>query len=148
VIKNCSIVLLRVDDAVGLDRDYGKGAAAHAARRVASIVVQRVRGIDLVGQWKKDEVVVGLVGTSEFDASRITDDLRESIASLPVSFGRLRFSFTAAGGVSSADHAKSTAALITRARTALAASAKKTNGATKRMTIPAKRTRTRRARKA
>lgn len=97
VVKNFGLILFDIDNFKKLNDTYGHEAGDKALQKLAAIIAERVREIDIVSRWGGEEIIVGLVGAAERDAYNIAESIREKV--------KKETKFTVSGGVVSFDEA-------------------------------------------
>jgi diguanylate cyclase (GGDEF)-like protein/PAS domain S-box-containing protein len=99
-IRSVGVVFIDLDDFKGLNDRYGHDAGDAALRDIAQRLAHVTRPSDTVARYGGDEFVVLLdgLGNGLEEAAQIATRLIESIAEVPVSFGR-RVTITASAGV-------------------------------------------------
>ncbi|HMM66607.1 MAG TPA: HDOD domain-containing protein [Dokdonella sp.] len=70
-----SVIVLRLDNHAVIDARHGQAAADEAMRRVAQLLVQKLRDDDVVGRLRADAFVVLLPGTARRFAGLVRDRL-------------------------------------------------------------------------
>ncbi len=82
IIKSLSILFVDVDNFKQINDQYGHGLGDIVLREIATVIRDSLRGIDVVGRYGGEEIVVGLVGAHVEAAVKIAEDLRSRIAAL------------------------------------------------------------------
>ncbi|HUD20576.1 MAG TPA: GGDEF domain-containing protein [Candidatus Saccharimonadales bacterium] len=99
IIRAFSLVFVDIDHFKKVNDTYGHQAGDEALRVVARILKENIRGIDVVGRYGGEEIVIGLLGASKIDAERIAEDLRKKIATEIIEIEEKKFQLTASFGV-------------------------------------------------
>ena len=73
-----SLAVVDVDNFKTINDTHGHHAGDKALRQVAGLLVERLRGTDIVGRVGGDEFVVLLPATAAADATTLMDELRET----------------------------------------------------------------------
>lgn len=100
VIQSFSLIMIDIDHFKSINDTYGHPAGDVVLRGVASVIDDFVRGIDIVGRYGGEELVVGLVGANSKDATRIAEDLRIKIAAAEFKFKDKIIKLTVSMGLS------------------------------------------------
>ncbi|HSX41996.1 MAG TPA: GGDEF domain-containing protein [Candidatus Saccharimonadales bacterium] len=134
VVKSLSIVFADIDHFKKINDTFGHAAGDEALKKVAEILKNGTRGIDAVGRWGGEEMILGLLGADKDDAAKVAENLREKIEQTPIILdfapivsaqgGKLSglnatMSLTASFGVAELGKEKTLDALIDRADKAL-----------------------------
>ncbi|MFN7088555.1 MAG: GGDEF domain-containing protein, partial [Candidatus Paceibacteria bacterium] len=61
-IKNLGILFIDIDHFKKINDIYGHEAGDSALKHVANLILQRIRGIDIVARWGGEEIIVALLG--------------------------------------------------------------------------------------
>lgn len=77
-----SIILLDIDNFKKINDCYGHIMGDEALRRVAKVVRERIRKLDVFGRWGGEEFVIVLPGTPVEKAAILAEDLRRNIADI------------------------------------------------------------------
>ena len=99
IIKSLAILFIDVDHFKQINDQFGHAAGDEALRQLASILVDEVRTLDVVGRYGGEELVVGLVGADLADGQRVADKIRQRIESTEFRFEQHIFKFTVSIGV-------------------------------------------------
>lgn len=100
VIQSLSLVFMDIDHFKKINDTFGHDGGDTVLRKVAEIIGDFVRGIDIIGRLGGEEMVIGLVGASSQNASKIADRLREQIAETEFLYKGKKISVTASFGIS------------------------------------------------
>jgi len=119
IIKDFSIILFDLDHFKKVNDTYGHDAGDKVLKEFSSILLRRVRSLDVVARWGGEEILVGLVGATEEDAFRIAEEARRLFGERHFRLKRKTVRFTVSGGVASMAHAKDFNDLFKRADKAL-----------------------------
>lgn len=119
VIKNFSIILFDIDDFKKLNDTFGHQAGDAVLVRLAEILEENVRDIDLPARWGGEELVLGLVGANENDAYKIAERVRGQTEGEKLQFDGKDIRFTVSGGVASFEEVKDFEELFSLADKAL-----------------------------
>jgi len=84
VIKHFSVLFLDIDHFHDINTRYGHDGGDAALRLIAQTIKSRLRGIDVVGRYGGEEIVVGLVGADRTDSQNIAEQLRETVAATDI----------------------------------------------------------------
>lgn len=115
IIKSFSIIFVDIDHFKDVNTQYGHDGGDTALTSVAQAIKHRLRGIDVVGRYGGEEIVVGLVGADAASATQIAEDLRSTIENLSLMTKTSKFSVTISCGVASLRAHDSLEQLIKRA---------------------------------
>lgn len=99
VIKALSIIMIDIDHFKAINDNYGHQAGDAVLQGVAAVIDDFVRGIDIVGRYGGEEIMVGLVGAESKDAHRIAEDLRVKIEEHEFFHDQHKIRLTASFGV-------------------------------------------------
>lgn len=80
-IDSISILFFDIDNFKKFNDTYGHKTGDQVLRQVSGLISQKVRGIDLVGRWGGEEIVVALVGSGENDAYQKAEEIRKALKS-------------------------------------------------------------------
>jgi diguanylate cyclase (GGDEF)-like protein len=94
-----AVVLLDIDEFVGLNRQHGIGGGDRILREVALRIRLRVRAADAIGRYGSDGFLAILPHTDEAGAATFADALRRRLASRPISLGEEHVEVTVSAGV-------------------------------------------------
>lgn len=119
VIKALSVIFIDIDHFKRINDTYGHDAGDAVLRQVADLIQDQVRQLDIVGRYGGEEIVVGLIGANEKDATRIAEQLRASIEKATLTVPSDEIKITASLGVAELKDEKSIAAVLKRADEAL-----------------------------
>jgi diguanylate cyclase len=100
-IKNFSLVIFDIDDFKKINDTYGHQAGDKALKVLSSLILKRVRDIDIVARWGGEEIVLGFVGANEKDAYKIAEDIRKRVGLSKIRSDGKEFKLTISGGVAS-----------------------------------------------
>jgi diguanylate cyclase (GGDEF)-like protein len=126
IIKSLSILFVDVDDFKKINDQYGHGIGDKVLCEIAASIRGSLRGIDVVGRYGGEEIVVGLIGADLDRAAKIAEDLRRKIEALRFDGEADGLGVTASFGVASMAAGLSLEELLGRADAAL--SSAKANG--------------------
>jgi len=79
-IKSLSVLFIDIDHFKQVNDTYGHKAGDVVLQQLAATVRNSLRGIDVVGRYGGEEIVVGLIGAEVQHAQQIAEDLRTKIA--------------------------------------------------------------------
>jgi diguanylate cyclase (GGDEF)-like protein len=99
VIRAFTLVFADIDHFKQVNDTYGHAAGDAALRTLAKVLRQNVRGIDVVGRYGGEELIIGLLGASEDDGVRISEDLRKKVEDTQIKVGVKTFRVTASFGL-------------------------------------------------
>ncbi len=99
LVNNLSLVFLDLDDFKKINDAFGHLAGDAALKKIADLLTGAIRLNDLVGRWGGEEMLVLLVGASDFDARRIAEELRQRIEGTKFLVGFKTIRITASLGV-------------------------------------------------
>lgn len=119
VIKALSIIMIDIDHFKEINDNYGHQAGDVVLQGVAAVIDDFVRGIDVVGRYGGEEIMVGLVGAESKDAQRIAEDLRAKIEQHEFSHDQRKIKLTASFGVATLSPSQKLNELIAEADSAL-----------------------------
>lgn len=119
VITALSVIFVDIDHFKKINDTFGHAAGDEALKKVASILQEGVRGLDAVGRWGGEEMIVTLLGANQEDAVRIAETLRERIEATPIVLDHATMHLTASFGVAELARDKSAEELLDRADKAL-----------------------------
>lgn len=126
IIKSFSVVFVDVDNFKQINDQYGHAVGDEVLRDIATAIRASLRGIDVVGRYGGEEIVVGLVGADLERATKIAEDLRAKVEALSFQGSAAGLKVTASFGVASMAPGVSVDDLLGRADSAL--SLAKANG--------------------
>jgi len=115
-IDSISILFFDIDNFKKLNDEYGHKTGDGVLQQVSAIISQKVRGIDFVGRWGGEEIVVALIGSHEEDAFRKAEEIRKALKSrVKAGTGPV----TVSAGVASLDEKTTLEELVKRADKAM-----------------------------
>lgn len=118
-IKSFSILFLDIDFFKKINDTHGHAAGDDVLQKVADTIRTTLRGIDVVGRYGGEEIIVGLVGADSHAAKKIAEDLRTRIAELTFGGPGQEFRVTTSIGVASLEDDLGLDELIKRADQAM-----------------------------
>ena len=118
-IRALSLLFIDLDHFKKVNDDFGHPAGDLVLKEVAKLIRQSLRGIDVVGRWGGEEMVVGLVGADLTNAQQIAENLRQKIGQLELRSDNSIITVTASFGVASLGEDQSLDDLIQAADAAL-----------------------------
>lgn len=80
VVRSLSVLFVDIDKFKYVNDTYGHDSGDIVLRRVASLIKEETRDLDVVGRYGGEEIVVGLVGASSEHALKKADAIRQRIA--------------------------------------------------------------------
>jgi len=80
LISDLSLLFVDVDGLKKINDAHGHRAGDKVISDVCRIIGETIRSADFVGRWGGDEFLVALVGSSEEDAYKIAEKIREAVA--------------------------------------------------------------------
>jgi two-component system cell cycle response regulator len=88
--KPVSLVMMDIDHFKNVNDEYGHNIGDQALRRVAHIILEKIRSYDTAGRWGGEEFLLILPGTGLDEAAQIADRVREGIetAKIPLQGGK------------------------------------------------------------
>jgi len=119
IIRHFSLIFVDIDHFKKINDTYGHQVGDEALKAVAKILRTGVRGIDIVGRWGGEELLMGLIGADAKDAQTVAEHLRQKIAETKFVFGDTSLSLTASFGVAELKRGMSLAELTRLADEAL-----------------------------
>jgi len=126
-INSLGILFLDLDRFKSINDRYGHKAGDKALQHTASLINKRIRGIDVVGRWGGEEIVIALLGADE-RASKITaEDIREIIHTNPLRLGGRKIYLSASIGAAGYKNERTLEDLIEKADRAMYIAKKKRN---------------------
>lgn len=99
VITSLSIIFCDIDHFKKINDTFGHAAGDEALKKVAGILRDGTRGIDAVGRWGGEEMILGLLGADKDDAAKAAETLRGKIEQTPIVLDHATMSVTASFGV-------------------------------------------------
>ncbi|MEK7548507.1 MAG: GGDEF domain-containing protein [Patescibacteria group bacterium] len=118
-IRALSLLFIDLDHFKKVNDDFGHPAGDLVLKEVAKLIRLSLRGIDVVGRWGGEEIVVGLVGADLTNAQQIAENLRQKIGQLELRSDNSIITVTASFGVASLGEDQSLDDLIQAADAAL-----------------------------
>jgi diguanylate cyclase (GGDEF)-like protein len=115
-----SVVLVDLDNLSQLHAEHGKQATDEVLARVASLLTETVRAMDLVARYAEDQFAVLLPGTKLEDAQSAAERLRQAVSAHDLFVGDLRLQLTVTEGVAEASPSDDARSLLKRSGDALA----------------------------
>lgn len=100
IIRQLSVIFADVDNFKKINDTFGHEIGDLVLKAVAKVFLNYTRGIDVVGRYGGEELVVGLIGASKEDAFKVAENLREKIEQLNFEHKGKSFNVTASFGVS------------------------------------------------
>ncbi len=88
-----TLIFMDIDHFKKINDTYGHSVGDTVLSDVAELVRTRLRESDLLGRWGGEEFLIGLPNTGLKEAIGIAEELRQSIASHPYSYGHVTCSF-------------------------------------------------------
>jgi len=98
-LKSFSLVIVDIDKFKKINDTLGHLGGDEAIRTVAAFLRQRVRGLDIVGRWGGDELILGMENIDEETAIEVVNIIRGEIASLSVFYEGKEIKITVSIGV-------------------------------------------------
>lgn len=98
---SCALVVVDIDRFKHVNDTFGHQAGDEVLRRVARILLQAVRVVDLCARYGGEEMALLLPQTDLAGATTLAERLRESVADCPFSVGGREISITISLGVAS-----------------------------------------------
>jgi diguanylate cyclase (GGDEF)-like protein len=88
--KPVSLVMMDIDHFKNVNDEYGHNIGDQALRRVAHIIVEKIRTYDTAARWGGEEFLLVLPGTDMKEASQIAERVRQGIenAKIPLQGGK------------------------------------------------------------
>jgi two-component system chemotaxis response regulator CheY len=88
--KPVSLVMMDIDHFKNVNDAFGHNIGDQALRRVAHIILEKIRTYDTAGRWGGEEFLLVLPGTDQMEASQIAERVREGIesAKIPLQGGK------------------------------------------------------------
>ena len=99
MIKSFSIAMFDLDNFKQLNDTYGHQAGDMALKAFAKVVMENTRDIDIATRWGGEEILVGLVGASEDDATAVAERIRRDTEDILIQENGRNISFTVSAGV-------------------------------------------------
>jgi len=118
-VEAFSVLFLDLDHFKWINDHYGHDAGDKALCHIAKLVLGRLRGIDVIGRWGGEEIVVGLVGADRSAAAVIAEDIRQIVERSPIVFQRKRIPLSVSIGVAGLKRERKLSELINRADKAM-----------------------------
>ncbi len=115
LIKSFSLVFVDLDYFKKINDTYGHQMGDQVLRQVTALIQDELRGVDIVGRYGGEEIIIGLVGADEQAASQIADSIRQKISKLEFRHEDEVFQVTASFGVASLSNDTSLKEVIARA---------------------------------
>lgn len=86
IIRGFSLLFIDVDHFKKINDTHGHAAGDLVLKTICKLIRDQLRGIDIVGRYGGEEIVVGLVGAEARHAKVIAEDLRQKIAAKAFTF--------------------------------------------------------------
>ncbi len=99
IVKSFSLLFIDIDYFKKINDQFGHSAGDTVLREIAQAIRNTLRGIDVVGRYGGEELMVGLVGADLEHAASIAEELRARIESLRLQVGVDVLKVTASFGV-------------------------------------------------
>lgn len=99
IIRSFSLLFIDIDHFKKINDGYGHEAGDAALKKVTKILKENVRGLDLVGRWGGEEILIGLIGADITDGTKIAEVLRQKIIESPLVYKDKAIDVTASFGV-------------------------------------------------
>ena len=101
--KPVSLVMMDIDHFKNVNDEYGHNIGDQALRRVATIILEKIRGYDTAGRWGGEEFLLVLPVTYLEEARQIAERVRQGIESAKIQLqGGKHLNLQASFGVSTA----------------------------------------------
>ncbi len=100
-IKSLSVLFIDIDHFKQVNDTYGHKGGDVVLQQLAATVRNSLRGIDVVGRYGGEEIVVGLIGAEVQHAQQIAEDLRTKIATHTIELDDAKVQVTVSIGVAS-----------------------------------------------
>lgn len=81
-IDSLSLIFFDIDNFKKINDKYGHKAGDMVLKKVAQLIMELIRNVDIVGRWGGEEMVVALFGASEKDAFRKAEEIRLAIENI------------------------------------------------------------------
>ena len=89
--NNLSVMMLDLDYFKTINDTYGHQAGDMVLISAASLIEKHVRGIDYVGRYGGEEILIVLPATTEIEAVEIAERIRRSLASTPMAVSESKY---------------------------------------------------------
>ncbi len=119
IIKSFSLIFVDLDHFKSINDSYGHQMGDKVLRTVTTLVRDELRGVDIVGRYGGEEIIIGLIGANEDSATVIAEGIRKKIEMLNFEHDGRKFKVTASFGVSSLKAGMSLKSLISQADVAV-----------------------------
>lgn len=119
VINSLSIIFVDIDNFKKVNDTFGHAAGDEALKKVAEILRDGTRGMDIVGRYGGEEMILGLLGADKHDAVKTAEALREKIEQTTVVLDHATLKLTASFGVAELTSEKNIDELLHKADKAL-----------------------------
>lgn len=119
LVNDFSILFIDTDNFKQVNDNYGHRAGDDLLKAVASIIVKKVRKMDVVGRYSGDEFVVGLVGSDEKSAALRANIIRKAVIADRRVKKYKKAGVTLSIGVASINNSRNISILIDRADKAM-----------------------------
>ncbi|MBI5079070.1 GGDEF domain-containing protein [Candidatus Wolfebacteria bacterium] len=106
LVKNFGLILFDIDNFKKFNDNYGHQAGDEVLKKMAKVVLGRIRDIDLAARWGGEEIIVGLVGADEKDAFNVAEDIRQRLAEEKILWNGRKLRFTVSAGAADFDGKK------------------------------------------
>jgi diguanylate cyclase len=117
--KTFSVIMGDVDHFKRFNDTHGHQAGDEVLRRVANVIRQSVRDLDIVARYGGEEFAVILPGTTAADAQAGAERVRQAIDAARFQYGSAELRVTASFGIAELQRNEATDAMIQRADAAL-----------------------------
>jgi diguanylate cyclase (GGDEF)-like protein len=98
-LKSFSLVIVDIDKFKDINDTLGHLGGDEAIKTAAAFLRQRVRGLDIVGRWGGDEMILGMENIDEKTAIEVVDIIRGEIANLSIFYKGREIKITVSIGV-------------------------------------------------
>lgn len=119
IIKSFSLVFVDLDHFKSINDTYGHQVGDKVLRTVTTLVRDELRGVDIVGRYGGEEIIIGLIGANEQSAVVISNGMRQKIEKLDFEHDGQAFKVTASFGVAELKAGMDLKSLIARADAAV-----------------------------
>lgn len=99
IVRSFCIIFIDIDYFKRINDTHGHAAGDTVLREVARVIKANVRGVDIVGRYGGEEIVVGLVGADLERSTHIAEELRTKIEALKLKVDGEEIAVTASFGV-------------------------------------------------
>lgn len=80
-VDELSIVFIDIDNFKKINDTYGHAFGDQILKYVSSIILEKVRSVDICGRIGGEELVIALIGANEKDAYKKAEEIRKAVAS-------------------------------------------------------------------